>query len=51
MVMKKRQVGTALMYIRCRVDHYYIYRGVKLKSNDSYHFIQKTILKEDDLSA
>ncbi|KAF0769431.1 hypothetical protein FWK35_00009990 [Aphis craccivora] len=42
---KSEQLGTALLYIRCRVDHYYtLYRSVKFESNDSYHCIRKTIL-------
>ncbi|KAF0730682.1 Uncharacterized protein FWK35_00016994, partial [Aphis craccivora] len=49
---KSGQVGTALLYIRCRVDHYILYcRTVKFESNDNYHCIRKTILNEDDLSA
>ncbi|KAF0773926.1 hypothetical protein FWK35_00000466, partial [Aphis craccivora] len=50
--LKSGKVGTALLYIRCRVDHYYIlYKSIKFESNDSYHWIRKTILNEDDLSA
>jgi len=42
-----KQVGTALLYIRCRVST--VVNVLNLNSIISYYYVQQTILSEDSL--
>jgi len=54
MIKKGLQVGNALLYRRYKVDfgHRVDCNGFSIfKCNHSYHFIRKTILNGDDMTA